>query len=123
MVLRPFFSACFLAAHRIFRRAHGAMQVLFEGVWMGLLPESVSDLISEQSYGQGVACTGAAYLDSGLQFWENLIFDKYLGAGGRVLVAAACAKSLPSRAKVLQPTDLNAAGRWSPLAGRRSRRE
>jgi hypothetical protein len=46
-----FVASLYLLSHRFFRALHGGSQVLFEGFWMGLLPESVYDVISEKSYG------------------------------------------------------------------------
>ena len=84
-----FVASLYLWSHRFFRVVHGGAQVLFEGFWMGLLPESVYDAISEKSYGQGKLYTNASYLDQGLHFWEDLAVRTYFPPGGRVLVAAA----------------------------------
>ena len=56
---------------------------------MGVLPESVYDVISEKSYGDGTQYSNAQYLDQGFHFWEDLAVRTYFPAGGRVLVASA----------------------------------
>jgi SAM-dependent methyltransferase len=84
-----FAASLYLWSNRFFRALHGGSQVLFEGFWMGLLPESVYDAISEKSYGEGKNYTHASYLDKGLHFWENLAVQTYFPPGSRVLVAAA----------------------------------
>jgi len=93
MFLSPMFrtlaASIFLWSHRIFRVLHGGSLALFEGFWMGLLPESVFDVISEKSYGEGKQYTNARYLDLGFHFWEDLAVRKYFPPGSRVLVAAA----------------------------------
>jgi hypothetical protein len=82
-------ASLYLWSHRFFRVLHGGSQALFEGFWMGLLPESVYDVISEKSYGEGKQYTNASYLDHGLHFWEDLAVRTYFPPGSRVLVAAA----------------------------------
>src|SRR5580700_5761395 len=84
-----FVASLYLWSHRFFRVVHGGAQVLFEGFWMGLLPESVYDAISEKSYGEGKQYTNPSYLDQGLHFWEDLAVRTYFPPGSRVLVAAA----------------------------------
>jgi hypothetical protein len=84
-----FVASLYLCSHRFFRVLHGGSQALFEGFWMGLLPESVCDGISEKSYGEGKEYTNSSYLDQGLHFWEDLAVRTYFPPGGRVLVAAA----------------------------------
>jgi hypothetical protein len=83
----------FAWSYRVFRLIHGGIAALFEGFWMGVLPESALDLISEGSYGDGAAYTNARWLDSGLQFWEDLavrrFFDPETAAQSRICVAAA----------------------------------
>ncbi len=88
-MLTTFLAALYLWSDRFFRVLHGGSQVLFEGLWMGLLPESVYDAISEKSYGDGARYTNAPYLDRGFQFWEDLAVRTYFPPGGRVLVGAA----------------------------------
>jgi len=88
-MLNVFIASLFLACHRVFRVIHGGMQVLFEGFWMGLLPESVYDVISEKSYGDGRQYSNDDYLDSGFHFWEDLAIRTYFTPGSRVLVGAA----------------------------------
>ena len=73
----------------MFRVARGGAESLFQGCWMGLLPESVCDEISELSYGDGAAYSNGAYLDSGFHFWEELAIGRYFAPAGSVLVAAA----------------------------------
>ncbi len=82
-------ASLYLWSHRLFRVLHGGSQALFEGFWMGLLPESAYDAISELSYGEGKAYTNASYLDQGLHFWEDLAVRTCFSPGSRVLVAAA----------------------------------
>jgi hypothetical protein len=82
-------ASLYLWSHRIFRVLHGGSQALFEGFWMGILPETVYDIISEKSYGEGELYTNAPYLDQGFHFWEDLAVRSYFPPGGRVLVAAA----------------------------------
>ena len=84
-----FLATMFLWNQRAFRLAHGASQALFESVWMGLLPESAWDAVSQQSYGAGTQYTNPRYLDSGFSFWEAMAIERYFVAGSRVLVAAA----------------------------------
>jgi hypothetical protein len=88
-MLSSFIASLYLVSHRVFRAFHGGSLVLFEGFWMGLLPESVYDVISEKSYGEGKHYTNALYLDQGFSFWEQLAVRTYFPSGGRVLVAAA----------------------------------
>jgi hypothetical protein len=84
-----FAASLYLWSHRLFRVLHGGSASLFEGFWMGLLPESVYDAISEKSYGEGKQYTNAFYLDQGFYFWEDLAVRTYFPPGSRVLVAAA----------------------------------
>lgn len=74
---------------RGFRVLHAASLALFEGFWMGILPESVYDAISERSYGDGGYYVSGECLDSGFHFWEDLAIRTYFAPGARVLVAAA----------------------------------
>ena len=82
-------AAFYLSIDRRFRAVHGAVQCLFEGFWMGVLPEPVWDLITERSYGAGAEYTNPEYLDSGFHFWEELAIRGSFQPGSRVLVAAA----------------------------------
>jgi len=82
-------ASIYLFSNRIFRAVHGGSQALFEGFWMGLLPESVYDVISQQSYGEGKPYTNAQYLDSGFHFWEDVAVRQNFTPCSRVLVAAA----------------------------------
>lgn len=56
---------------------------------MGLLPESVVDIVTEKSYEDSAIYTHSAWLDSGLQFWEEIAVNRFFQPGCRVLVAAA----------------------------------
>jgi hypothetical protein len=88
-MLKSLTAALYVCAYRIFHLLHSGSQTLFEGFWLGMLPNSVTDLVSERSYAEGAAYTGAAYLDSGLQFWEEIAIDRFFTPGCRVIVAAA----------------------------------
>lgn len=88
-MFKSFIASLYLWSNRVFRVIHGGSQALFEGFWMGLLPESVYDVISEESYGDGGNYTNASYLDQGFHFWEDLAVRTYFAPGSRVLVAAA----------------------------------
>jgi len=88
-MLRSAAATLYVLTQRAFRTLHGGAQALFEGFWMGLLPESVYDVISEQSYGEGEAYTNERHLDSGLHFWEELAIRKYFAPGSRILVGSA----------------------------------
>jgi hypothetical protein len=79
----------YLWNNRAFRVIHGGAQALFEGFWMGLLPEQAYDVISEKSYGSGKEYTNDRYLDQGLYFWEELAVRAWITPGDRVMVAAA----------------------------------
>jgi hypothetical protein len=78
-----------LAVHRCFRFLNHGAEILFEGICLGLQSEPVLDSISEESYGTGSEYTNDTYLDSGFQFWEQIIIDRFFTPGSRVLVAAA----------------------------------
>ncbi len=86
---RSLIASLYLWSNRVFRVLHGGSQALFEGFWMGLLPESVYDVISEKSYGTGAQYTNDGYLDSGFHFWEELAVRTYFAPASRVLVASA----------------------------------
>ena len=88
-LLKSLTAALYLQAWRIFHLLHSGSQTLFEGFWMGVLPDSVVDIISEKSYVEGNSYTGAAYLDSGLQFWEDIAIKRFFPPGCRVLVGSA----------------------------------
>jgi len=79
----------YLLSYRFFHAIHAGVQALFEGFWLGLLPDSVTDIISQRSYKIGSAYTGSAYLDSGFKFWEQIAVSRFFPKGGKVLVAAA----------------------------------
>jgi hypothetical protein len=78
-----------LWSFRVFRVLHGGTRVLFEGFWMGLIPDSVADLATERSYGAGDEYTNRTYLESGFHFWEELAVSRFFSPGCKVLVAAA----------------------------------
>jgi hypothetical protein len=87
--LESLIATFYLLIHRFFHLIHAGSQALFEGFWLGLLPDSVIDIISERSYKAGSAYTGSAYLDSGFKFWEEIAVSRFFPKGGKVLVAAA----------------------------------
>jgi hypothetical protein len=82
-------AAFYLRTHRLFHVIHAGSSALFEGFWLGLLPDSVTDIISQRSYKTGREYTGSAYLDSGFQFWEEIAVSRFFPPGGKVLVASA----------------------------------
>jgi len=88
-MLESLTATIYLYSHRFFHVIHAGSQALFEGFWLGLLPDSVTDIISQRSYRDGKEYTGSAYLDSGLQFWEEIAVNRYFRAGSKVLVASA----------------------------------
>lgn len=88
-MLKSFIATFYLWSHRVFRVFSGGSQALFEGFWMGLLPQPVYDAISEKSYGEAEQYTNPGYLDRGFHFWEDLAVRTHFPPGGRVLVAAA----------------------------------
>ena len=88
-MFKSFTASLYLWSNRVFRALNGGSQALFEGFWMGILPESIYDVISEKSYGDGKQYTNPTYLDHGFHFWEDLAVRKHFTPGCRVLVAAA----------------------------------
>lgn len=88
-VLKSLTAAVCHQGWRIFHRVVSGVETLFEGFWLGILPDSVIDVVSERSYGEGANYTGPEYLDSGFQFWEEIAVSRFFPAGGKVLVAAA----------------------------------
>jgi hypothetical protein len=88
-VTRSLLAKVYLKSHSLFRVIHGCTQVLFEGFWMGLLPDSVCDQIAQGIYGEGDGYESPVWLDSGLFFWEDLIVKRFFTPGCRVLVPAA----------------------------------
>lgn len=88
-LLKSLTAAVYLLAWRIFHVLDSGCQTLFEGFWMGLLPESVVDIVSEKSYQDGSSYTRAGYLDSGFQFWEEIAVKRFLAPGCSVIVASA----------------------------------
>jgi hypothetical protein len=79
----------YFACNWIFHAGHAGIRILFEGFWLGLLPDSAVDVISQRSYGGGTEYTRDGYLDSGLQFWEEMAVQRYFPPASRVLVASA----------------------------------
>lgn len=88
-LLNSLTSVVYLQAWRIFHLLHSGSQSLFEGFWMGLLPDSAVDIVSEKSYDDGGNYIRGPYLDSGLQFWEEIAVKRFFTPGCRVLVGAA----------------------------------
>jgi|SRR5579863_138402 len=88
-MLESLTAALYLYSHRFFHSIHAGSQALFEGFWMGVLPDTVTDIIAQRSYNDGKAYTDSAYLDSGLQFWEEIAVSRFFQPGSRVLVASA----------------------------------
>ena len=89
LVPKSLLASVYMWSHRLFRVLHGGSEALFEGFWMGVLPESAYDVISEKSYGEGTQYTNELYLDRGFFFWEDLAIRTHFPPTGRVLVAAA----------------------------------
>jgi hypothetical protein len=87
-MLRSLLVTIFFSSFRLLRILLGGPEVLFQGFWMGALPEPLCDLISMRYLGDGRSYTGTEYLDSGLHFWEDLAISRFF-TQGRVLVAAA----------------------------------
>jgi hypothetical protein len=79
----------YLAIDRLFRAVHTGVLAAFEGFWMGVLPDSVTDQISERSYRSGSPFNAPGYLNSGLQIWEETAIQRFFPRGSRVLIAAA----------------------------------
>jgi hypothetical protein len=88
-MLKVWFAEFYLAVDRLFRMAHTATLAAFEGFWMGVLPDSVTDQISERSYRSGFPFNSPGYLNAGLQIWEEVAIQRFFPLGARVLVAAA----------------------------------
>ena len=88
-MFKTFLALLYLWSSRAFRIVHSGTQALFEGFWMGLLPEQSCDVISEKSYGSGKEYTNDRYLDRGFHFWEELAVRAWFPPGARVVVAAA----------------------------------
>jgi len=82
-------AAFYLLIHRLFHLIHAGSAALLEGFWLGLLPNSVTDIISQRSYKVGKEYTGSAYLDSGFHFWEEIAVSRFFPPGSKVLVASA----------------------------------
>jgi hypothetical protein len=88
-MLESLTAALYLFSYRFFHSIHAGSQALFEGFWMGLLPDAVIDIIAQRSYKDGKEYTGSAYLDSGFQFWEEIAISRFFPPGSKVLVASA----------------------------------
>jgi hypothetical protein len=88
-MLKVWLAEFYLATDRLFRMLHTGALAAFEGFWMGILPESIADQISERSYRSGFPFNSPDYLDAGLQIWEEIAVMRFFARGSRVLVAAA----------------------------------
>jgi hypothetical protein len=88
-MFKTFLPSLYLWSSRAFRIVHAGTQAVFEGFWMGLLPEQSYDVISEKSYDSGKEYTNDRYLDRGFHFWEELAVRAWFTPGTRVMVAAA----------------------------------
>jgi hypothetical protein len=88
-MLESLTAALYLSAWRIFHTLDSGAQALFEGFWLGILPDSVTDMVSERSYGEGAAYINEPYIDSGLQFWEEIAVKQFFPTGSSVLVGSA----------------------------------
>ncbi|MGA2715455.1 MAG: hypothetical protein ABSG41_20335 [Bryobacteraceae bacterium] len=121
-LLKSLTAAFYVTAYRIFHLLHSGSQALFEGFWLGLLPDSVTDLVSEWSYGEGKEYTGAAYLDSGLQFCEEIAIDRFFTPGCSMLVAAAGGgrELIALARRGYRAKASTAAAPWLPRANERS---
>jgi len=78
-----------LAGYRGFHFLNHGAEILAEGICLGVQSDSILDIISEESYGTGNDYTNDHYLDSGFQFWEKIVIDRFFDPGCQVLVAAA----------------------------------
>jgi hypothetical protein len=88
-MLASVLASLYLWSNRLVRFVLGGSQTLFEGVWMGLLPSSAYDVISEKSYGDGSGYSNPGHLNRGFHFWEQLVVEKYFRPSSHVLVPAA----------------------------------
>lgn len=88
-MFRTLLAFLYIWSSRAFRIVHAGTQAIFEGFWMGLLPEQSFDVISEKSYGSGKEYTNDRHLDRGFHFWEELAVKTWFTPGARVMVAAA----------------------------------
>jgi len=70
-------------SHRLFHIVHAGSQALFERFWLGLLPDSIIDIVSQRSYKSGTEYTDSAYLDSGFQFWEEIAVSRFFQTAAR----------------------------------------
>jgi len=88
-MLKVWLAEFYLAVDRVFRVVHTGALASFEGFWMGGLPDSIVDQISERSYRLGFPYNAPEYLNAGLQIWEEIAIQRFFPEGCRVLVAAA----------------------------------
>lgn len=88
-MLESLTATLYLISYRCFHSIHAGCQALFEGFWMGLLPDAVTDIIAQRSYNEGKEYTDSAYLDSGFHFWEEIAVNRFFPPGSKVLVASA----------------------------------
>ncbi len=88
-MLASILASLYLWSNRLARGILGGSQAVFEGFWMGILPASAYDIISEKSYGDGSGYSNTRHLDRGFHFWEDLVVEKYFRPGSHVLVPAA----------------------------------
>jgi len=82
-MLESLTAALYLLSHRLFHIVHAGSQALFEGFWLGLLPDSIIDIVSQRSYKSGTEYTDSAYLDSGFQFWEEIAVSRFFQTAAR----------------------------------------
>jgi len=88
-MLKVWVAEFYLVVDRLFRMVHSGALAAFEGFWMGVLPDSITDQISERSYRSGFPYNSPGYLKAGLQIWEEVAIRRFFAPGSRVLVAAA----------------------------------
>jgi hypothetical protein len=88
-MLKELTAGVYLFAWRIFHTLHSATQALFEGFWLGVLPDLVTDLVSQRSYGGGGSYINETYLDAGLYFWEEIAIKQFFPPCASVLVGSA----------------------------------
>ena len=85
------------SADRLRRRAKDAIDVVFQGVWLGLLDRDALARVDEQYYdnrrertpGGAVSYFDAAWNTHGLADWEAAAIDAHFPAGGRLVVTGA----------------------------------
>ncbi|MGD1069859.1 MAG: hypothetical protein ABSB15_06935 [Bryobacteraceae bacterium] len=64
-------AALVLWTFRVFRVLRGGVRVLLEGFWLGVLPESAVDLVTERSYRSGSEYTNRLTLNRASIFGRN----------------------------------------------------